>query len=320
MHRILPFLFVVAMAGSAASVLAAPKQRQCQYTQRPQDQAVVWQGQVREKLSKLLQLDDLLHANIPFDAQVLSTKKLAGHELKELQIHSTAARRIRVVLGIPKAEVGPFPAVVCIHGHGGSRYSPYEPKTIYKAFGTALADRGFVTISTDVGQHEVYEENRTLMGERLWDVMRCVDYVTSLTEVDAARVGCGGLSLGGEMAMWLGAIDERIAATISCGFLTVMDQMEQNHCMCWKFPGLRDLVDYADIYSLIAPRPLQCQNGLKEGPNDFYVPIAQEAIQEVRLIYTDFGTPEKVALRVHPGAHEIDLPALLAFFQTHLRP
>ena len=26
----------------------------------------------------------------------------------------------------------------------------------------------------------------------------------------------------------------------------MMDQMEKNHCMCWKFPGLRELVDYKE--------------------------------------------------------------------------
>ncbi len=131
-------------------------------------------------------------------------------------------------------------------------------------------------------------------------------------------MGCGGLSLGGEMAMWLGAMDPRMKATISAGFLTVMDQMEQNHCMCWKFDGLRELVGYTDIYSLTAPRALQCQNGLKEGYNDFFVPIAREAIKELQTIYADFGCQENAVLDVHEGGHEIDLPALVAFFGKHL--
>ena len=145
-------------------------------------------------------------------------------------------RLVRLTLGRP---VSARPAVVCIHGHGGNRRIVYDPNSLYRGFAAALAERGFVTISADVGQHTVYEENRTLMGERLWDLMRCVDYLESLPEVDKSRIGCGGLSLGGEMAMWLGGMDTRIAATASCGFLTKMDQMEQNHCLCWKFDGLR---------------------------------------------------------------------------------
>ncbi len=139
-----------------------------------------------------------------------------------------------------------------------------------------------------------------------------------LDHVDPQRIGCAGLSLGGEMTMWLGAMDTRIAATISSEFLTVMDQMEKNHRMCWKFDGLRERIDYADIYSLTAPRPLQCQNGLKEGPTQFHVPIARKAMQEIRVIYDDYGKKRNAELDVHPGGHEIDLPALLEFFKKHL--
>jgi hypothetical protein len=139
-----------------------------------------------------------------------------------------------------------------------------------------------------------------------------------MKEVDGKRIGCAGLSLGGEMAMWLAAMDERIAACVSAGFLTVMDQMEHNHCMCWKFDGLRELVDFADIYSLIAPRPLQCQNGLLEPPGMFVVPLARQALKEIRLIYSDLGKPENVTLAVHDGEHEVDVPSLLEFFRESI--
>jgi hypothetical protein len=181
-----------------------------------------------------------------------------------------------------------------------------------------LATKGYVTISTTVSQHEVYDEGRLLMGERLWDLIRCVDYLQSMPEVDSSRIGCAGLSLGGEMSMWLGAMDERIAATVSAGFLTTMDHMEKNHCMCWKFDGLRELVDYADIYSLIAPRPLQCQNGLLEPVSQFYVPLARQAMEEVRIIYKDLDRPENIVLDVHNEGHVIDLPGLIYFFEKHL--
>jgi hypothetical protein len=230
----------------------------------------------------------------------------------------------------PSPQNGRRPAVVCIGGHGSDLYSPYGTETvakgpakatadgIYRGFGTELARRGYVTISTTVSQHDVREQGRLLMGERLWDLMRCVDYLQSLPQVDASRIGCAGLSLGGEMAMWLGAMDERIAATVSAGFLTTMDHLEQNHCPCWKFDGLRELADFADIYSLTAPRPLQCQNGLQEPPSQFYVPLARAAMKEIAVAYEDAGRPENVMLDVHQEGHVIDLPALVYFIQKHL--
>ena len=156
------------------------------------------------------------------------------------------------------------------------------------------------------------------MGERLWDLMRCVGYLETLASVDKSRIGCAGLSLGGEMSMWLAAMDTRVAACVSSGFLTVMDQMERDHCMCWKIDGLRELVDFADIFALVAPRPLQCQNGLKEPATQFIVPLAREALREIRPIYADMGVPGNIALDVHAGEHEIDLSSLLEFVDARL--
>jgi hypothetical protein len=73
-------------------------------------------------------------------------------------------------------------------------------------------------------------------------------------------------------------------------------------------------------FALVAPRPLQCQNGLLEPPTQFIVPLAREALREIRPIYADLGAPGRVALDVHGGGHEIDLPALLAFFEERLDP
>ncbi len=304
-----------------ALVATASDMRTMQYTSRPPEEARAWQRAVRQALLEPLRLADLVrsHGSIAFEAGVGATEERDGFTLQELRLRSTPDRSITVCVARPRDAESPFPAVVCIHGHGGSRRTPFDPEAgQYKLFGTELARRGFVVISADVGQHEVYEKGRTLMGERLWDLIRCVDYLGALPEVDAKRIGCAGLSLGGEMAMWLAAMDERIAATVSAGFLTFMDQMEQNHCMCWKFDGLRELVDFPDIYSLIAPRPLQCQNGLKEPPTQFTVALARKAMQQVRVIYKDLGAADNVTLVVHDGGHEIALEPLLSFLSEHL--
>jgi hypothetical protein len=302
------------------------------YTSLPKEDARTWQKEVRTKLFQLLKMDNSLQGrnSIPFSTKELSRANRGTYHIMEVEINSTSSRRIRVIVTIPNSKDKLVPAVVCIGGHGSNLYSPYDPKTIavqglrkksdsiYKGFGTILAETGYVTISTKVSQHEIYEKGRLLMAERLWDLIRCVDYLQSLPEVDGRRIGCGGLSLGGEMAMWLGAMDERIAATVSAGFLTTMDHMEQNHCMCWKFKGLREQVDFADIYSLIAPRPLQCQNGMLEPASQFYVPLARLAMEEIRTIYKDLERPENAILDVHGEGHVINLPGLIYFFEKYL--
>jgi hypothetical protein len=304
-----------------ALVAMASDMRTMQYTSRSAEDARAWQRAVRKELFGRLRLADLVksHGDIPLEGRVVATVERDGFVFEEVYLRSTPGRPITVSLARPREAEGALPAVVCIHGHGGNRHTPFDPEAEqYKLFGTELARRGFIVISADVGQHEVYEHGRTLMGERLWDLIRCVDYLGTLPEVDADRIGCAGLSLGGEMAMWLAAMDERIAATVSAGFLTLMDQMEQNHCMCWKFDGLRELVDFPDIYSLIAPRPLQCQNGLEEPPTQFTVPLARKAMEQVRLIYRDVDAEDNATLVVHDGGHEIALEPLLSFFSERL--
>ena len=321
--RIKEFLLTVAVfTGSLITIYGLDNPiREMKYTSRQKKEAVKWQDQLRTQFTVLLKIDDILpgRKSIPFDAKEILVEKEDKYLLKEIEINSTKDRRIRIILTIPAYVKGHCPAVVCIHGHGGTLRIVYDEKSIYKGFASELAAGNYITIATTVSQHVVYEEGRTLMGERLWDLIRCVDYLESLKEVDKKRIGCAGLSLGGEMAMWLGAMDQRINATLSSGFLTTMDQMEQNHCMCWKFPGLRELADWADIYSLIASRPLLCQNGLKEPENDFTVPLARKALSEIELIYKDFKRPGNAILIAHQGAHEIDLPSLMDFFNIRLK-
>jgi hypothetical protein len=302
--------------------VSAQKMRTMKYSMRSAKKAEEWQKDLRTRLTALMNLTDLLadESNIPLDAREISSENKGDYFLKEIEFNSTRTRRIRVFVTCPLTSTGPWPAVVCIHGHGGQPLSVYDPESPYKGFATELARRNYVTIAPVVSQHEVYEEGRTLMGERLWDCMRCVDYLSSCFSVDSTRIGCAGLSLGGEMAMWLGAIDTRIKATVSSGFLTKMDQMEQNHCMCWKFPGLRELVDYADIYSLIAPRMLLCQNGMKEPPTDFTVDLAQKALKEIQVIYMNYRVPDNLMFVAHPEGHVVDVPSLLFFFKKQLVP
>lgn len=301
--------------------LLAEEIRTLQYVPGSPEAAQAWQETLRVALFELLALDEVINAErLPLAPALVWEREEEALHAAEYMISVTEARRIPVRVVRPLNKPGRLPAVVCIHGHGGTRDAPYDPKeAIYKEFGTVLARAGFVTIAVDVGQHDVQQQGWTLMGERLWDLIRCVDYLATRDDVDPARIGCAGLSLGGEMAMWLGAMDPRIRATVSAGFLTRMIQMAQNHCMCWDFPGLRERVDFADIYALHAPRALQCQNGEKEPPTQFTPALALESMAEVWPIYRDLGAVEDAELLIHGGAHEIALAPMVDFLMRHLK-
>jgi hypothetical protein len=289
--------------------------RTMRYTSRPSAEAIKWQKSLRTSLFGLLKINEHgSNKNLsPLNTVITSSQDKGTYLFHEMELDSTSKSRIKAVLTVPKKIKVPHPAVIVIDGHSGTRHSCYKDR----GFATLLAEKGYITVSTKVSQHSLREEDKTMMGERLLDLIRCVDLLISMKEVDPKRIGCAGNSLGGEMAMWLGALDERISATMSAGFLTTMDQLEQNHCRCWKFPGIRSLVDFADIYCLIAPRPLMCQNGLKERPTWFTVPIARKALKEISPIYGDFEATNNLYFVPHKGGHVIDTASMFDFFDKH---
>ena len=98
-----------------------------------------------------------------------------------------------------------------------------------------------------------------------------------------------------------------------------MENLRQGHCLCWDFPGLQRRYEFADIYSLIGPRPLQCQNGrLERLPGGFPVELAEQALADIRQAYAALGQPEAAQLAVHDAGHVFDVPAGLAFFDATL--
>jgi hypothetical protein len=163
---------------------------------------------------------------------------------------------------------------------------------------------GYVVISPDIGQHELQHTNWTVMGERVWDALRCVDYLETRPEVEKQRMAVAGLSLGGETTMYVAAMDTRLKAACSSGWLTTIDNMKQGHCPCWNFPGLEEHFDFADIFACVAPRPLVLEIGEKErAPGGFPMHIARQAFEEIKPAYRVFKAEHELLLDIHPGGH-----------------
>jgi len=295
------------LAGLCALCLAdAPStKRVLRFRATNPDDARQWQQQAREKLFTLMMGDQRL-ARVPLDAQLLKREEPAGanYTLQELTLQSWPDRRVHCWLAMPRnAKPGASPAMLALHGHSGTGEKAVRGEGIYW-YGKALAERGYVVIAPDIGSHELQHKDWTLMGQRAWDAMVCMDYFCSLPEVDKTRIGTAGLSLGGETVMYVAALDTRIKVAVSSGWLTKLDNMKVKHCPCWNFPGLEENLDFSDIFALVAPRALVFENGLKEkAPGGFPTELARAAFDEVKAAYKTFGAENKVALDVHDGGH-----------------
>ena len=104
-------------------------------------------------------------------------------------------------------------------------------------------------------------------GERAWDVMRALDYALGRADVDASRVVVAGLSMGGEIASYIAALDPRVTAGISAGFSPDLNVLKYNFshgCWNWSYADIREYLDASDLYALTAPRPMVIETGRQD--------------------------------------------------------
>jgi hypothetical protein len=104
--------------------------------------------------------------------------------------------------------------------------------------------------------------------------------------------------------MYVAALDERVKAVCSSGWLTTVANMKNGHCPCFNFPGLEEHFDFADIFACVAPRSLVLELGEKErAPGGFPVEIGRGAFAEIQRAYRIFDAEQNVQLTIHPGGH-----------------
>jgi dienelactone hydrolase len=145
----------------------------------------------------------------------------------------------------------------------------------------------------------------TWPGIVFWDDIRTVDYLVTRPEVDAKRIGCLGISMGGYRAAYLGALDDRILASCVVGFMSTVKPMIRAHIDTHSWvhflPGLHRYLDLPDVASLTAPRSLLVQ----QCSQDKLFPPAgmKEAVEQIAAVYKKARAAKKFAGRFYDEPH-----------------
>ncbi|HEU0122957.1 MAG TPA: alpha/beta hydrolase family protein [Bryobacteraceae bacterium] len=134
----------------------------------------------------------------------------------------------------------------------------------------------------------------TWPGIVAWDDMRTVDYLVSRPEVDPARIGCLGVSLGGYRSLLLSGLDDRIAAGCVAGFMSSVRPMIRKHMDTHSFvhfiPGVHAHLDLPDVVALRVPKPLLVLQCRRDGL--FPLTGMEESVQKLEAIYRKAGKPK----------------------------
>jgi hypothetical protein len=126
----------------------------------------------------------------------------------------------------------------------------------------------------------------THMALQTWNSIRVLDFITSLPDVDPAKIAITGASGGGTQSFILSAVDERVAVSVPA---VMVSTAMQGGCTCENAPYLRIGAGNVDIAALTAPRPLAMI-----GANDWTKEILSKGYPELKNLYTMLGAQAHV--------------------------
>lgn len=148
--------------------------------------------------------------------------------------------------------------------------------------------------------------------------VRALDILSRLSEVDAGRIGCYGLSLGGVTTLLLSAIDLRVKTAGVSGFFSSFCSsfMDVAHGTCGNVQDLALQFEHLDLAALIAPRPLVLESGRTD--TGFPYAVAVEHAHALQPFYAWYGREDALAHDVFDGGHEISGRLAYPWFERWL--
>jgi hypothetical protein len=267
----------------------------------------LWQEKARRKLSELLGLDRFEACentvSVDFD------EKRDGFREIRFKVQTEKDLFVPCHLLIPEKTEGNAPLMICLQGHSTGMHISLG-KALYEGDEETIAgDRDFAVQAVSEGYCALAIEQRgfgemggtpetqchepamiallmgrTLIGARVWDIMRIIDGVSRefshLFNTD--YIYCMGNSGGGTATFYATALEPRIKGAIpSCSFCTYKDSIGAiRHCQCNFIPHIAEYFDMAELGGMISPRPLVIVSGQK----DRIFPIAPAREEYDRLV------------------------------------
>lgn len=176
-----------------------------------------------------------------------------------------------------------------------------------------------------LGLRQLNWAGTTWAGLNFGDDSRCVDYLLSRKEVDGSRIGCTGLSGGGWRTDMIAALEPRIKAVVSVGWMTTGDSQQAYNvagaigtfCL---LPGVWNRIDIPDLISMGAPKACMVVSATKD---PLFPPLGQqEAARQITEAFSWAGKPQKFRSYTPEKEHCYDAEIqeeALSWFNKHLK-
>lgn len=259
----------------------------------------IWEEKLRKKLVDLIGMNKLKPGSMK--CKLLETVSFEGYERRKYILETEEDVWMPFYQLIPyrsNIEETYIP-VITLHGHGGfakegvaGAYDENGKEFVERyrcSYGLDLVKAGYMVFCPDArgsGERRELLNQGDAIGKQLesscnslnftamslgytltgwwtWDLIKLVDYITTLNDCNVEKLSTVGFSGGGLQALWLSALDKRINNTVISGYYhSYRDTiLRTNQCGCNFVPNLYEYADICDIGALIAPRNLLIESG-----------------------------------------------------------
>src|ERR1700731_439357 len=236
----------------------------------------IYQERRRWELWSLL--GDLPWDHKPTPPRLVRTEKHDGYTLERLMLDLNGIEPVPAVLMIPDRRQERAPGLLFIHWHAGQydlgKEQLLRGTSVQPAYAAVCAEKGLVTLAIDSwcfgerqreevgrqGEEDTFKlmlwRGQVLWGMMMFDELRALSYLASRPEVDPARLGAFGMSMGATKAWWLAALDPRVRCTIDVCCLTDYESLIEAHGLSghgvyYYVPSLLNQFDTTPINELI---------------------------------------------------------------------
>jgi formylglycine-generating enzyme required for sulfatase activity/pimeloyl-ACP methyl ester carboxylesterase len=231
---------------------------------------------------------------------------------------SNAIRRPLPVMIVPFYDID-TPAAIDLGGRN------YAPDRGVNAYAYTAAQHGYLAVAVrwfGESYGESYSEavanlwlrhpGSTGLGKWIADARRTVDFIETLPDADAKRIGIIGHSLGGKMALYAAAFESRIRAVVSSelGIGFKFSNYDDYWYLGEKLNTAPAGTDQHELIALIAPRPF-----LLIGGDEYDKAESWHYINATRPIYELWSKRENVGYFNHHRGHTPTPEAISVAFE-----
>ena len=272
-----------------------------------------------------------------------------GYTVEKVFFASLPGHYVTGNLYRPTGKTGKLPAVLCPHGHWangrlyengdagikrdiktGAEQTEEGARYPLQARCAQLARMGCVVFfydmigyadSKQIGHREGFFDTeaelrlQNFMGLQTWNSIRALDFLTSLPEVDAKRVGVTGASGGGTQTFVLCSVDDRPAVQVPA---VMVSTSMQGGCVCENSSLLRVNTGNIELAGLWAPRPLAMI-----GADDWTKEIETKGYPELKALYRLYGKDENVLAKAYTqfphNYNQVSREFMYAAMNKHLK-